>query len=154
MYISLKIPIKPFPGRLNPAIRSYDFPFGKTSILQKPHESDAKILFLGTAWDTCTALQYTEHLLSDPIPTEMRYNGKRFTRGGFRVLGARVKSPLWNNHTEVLMSANPRHSPKDIARFLDLLEQSGLSTSEFARRNSLKLPTLYKWKLKMATDAK
>lgn len=55
-------------------------PFGRESPLQKLYDLDAKCLFLGTDFKTCTAIHYAESTIGRPITydeTAVLINGKR-----------------------------------------------------------------------------
>ncbi|MBT1172188.1 AAC(3) family N-acetyltransferase [Bifidobacterium sp. MA2] len=44
----------------------YDMPFGEHSPLARLYELDGKVLFLGTGFDTCTAIHYAESTIGRP----------------------------------------------------------------------------------------
>ncbi|KAB7790991.1 aminoglycoside N(3)-acetyltransferase [Bifidobacterium leontopitheci] len=46
--------------------RDYDMPFGEHSPLSRLYEIDGKVLFLGTGFDTCTAIHYAESTIGRP----------------------------------------------------------------------------------------
>lgn len=46
--------------------RTYDMPFGEGGPLDKLYQLDGKVLFLGTGFDTCTAIHYAESTIGRP----------------------------------------------------------------------------------------
>lgn len=56
--------------------RTYDMPFGEGSPLDKLYQLDGKVLFLGTGFDTCTAIHYAESTIGRPLIREAAPVGK------------------------------------------------------------------------------
>ena len=56
--------------------RTYDMPFGEGSPLDKLYQLDRKVLFLGTGFDTCTAIHYAESTIGRPLIRETAPVGK------------------------------------------------------------------------------
>ena len=56
--------------------RTYDMPFGEGSPLDKLYQLDGKVLFLGTGFDTCTAIHYAEPTIGRPLIQEAAPVGK------------------------------------------------------------------------------
>jgi len=48
-----------------------DHPLSQHGVLGRLYRAEARVLFLGTAWKTCTALHLVEHILYDPVPDHM-----------------------------------------------------------------------------------
>jgi len=57
-----------------PDIMEFDYPMAPHGVLGRLYDADAIIVFLGTSWETCTALHLTEHLIYQPIPDEFVKN--------------------------------------------------------------------------------
>ena len=55
---------------------TYDMPFGEGSPLDKLYQLDGKVLFLGTGFDTCTAIHYAESTIGRPLIREAAPVGK------------------------------------------------------------------------------
>jgi aminoglycoside 3-N-acetyltransferase len=51
-----------------PEVLEFDYPFSMKGVLGRLYSLKAKILFVGTTWNTCTALHLSEHILHTPIP--------------------------------------------------------------------------------------
>ena len=58
---------------------TYDMPFGEGSPLDKLYQLDGKVLFLGTGFDTCTAIHYAESTIGRPLIRETAPVGKTDT---------------------------------------------------------------------------
>lgn len=56
--------------------RTYDMPFGEGSPLDKLYQLDGKVLFLGTGFDTCTAIHHAESTIGRPLIREAAPVGK------------------------------------------------------------------------------